>query len=96
MLEALKQEVLEANLALVRHQLVTLTWGNVSAITPDRQYIVIKPSGVDYAAMQAEQMVVVALDGTIAEGDCRPSSDLDTHLEIYRNFSGVNGVVRCV
>lgn len=93
MLEALKQEVLEANLALVRHQLVTLTWGNVSAITPDRQYIVIKPSGVDYAAMQAEQMVVVALDGTIAEGDCRPSSDLDTHLEIYRNFSGVNGVV---
>ena len=93
MLEALKQEVCQANLKLVEYQLVVLTWGNVSAISDDRRYVVIKPSGVDYATMRPEQMVVVDLEGNPVEGELRPSSDLPTHLEIYRNFSGVNSVV---
>ena len=93
MLEALKQEVFETNLGLVRHGLVILTWGNASAITPDRKYVVIKPSGVDYAAMTADQMVVVDLEGNTVEGDLRPSSDLATHLELYRRFEGVNAVI---
>lgn len=93
MLEALKQEVLEANLKLVEYQLVVLTWGNVSAISADRKYVVIKPSGVDYAAMTANQMVVTDLDGHVIEGELRPSSDLPTHLEIYKNFEGVGSVV---
>ena len=93
MLEELKQEVCRANLFLVEHQLVVLTWGNVSAITPDRKYVVIKPSGVDYATMTADQMVVTDLDGNIVEGSLRPSSDLPTHLELYRNFPNVASVV---
>ncbi len=93
MLEQLKQEVCAANLKLVEYGLVVLTWGNVSAISEDRQYVVIKPSGVDYATMTAEQMVVVDLDGNIVEGDLRPSSDLPTHLELYKAFKDVNAVV---
>lgn len=93
MLEALKQEVFEANLKLVEYGLVILTWGNVSAISEDRKYVVIKPSGVDYAAMTAAQMVVSDLEGTVVEGDLRPSSDLMTHLEIYRGFPSVKAVV---
>ncbi|MBQ8851070.1 MAG: class II aldolase/adducin family protein, partial [Oscillibacter sp.] len=93
MLEELKQEVLQANLKLVDYGLVILTWGNVSAITADRKYVVIKPSGVDYAVMKAEDMVVTDLDGNILEGTLRPSSDLDTHLAIYRAFPKVNAVV---
>jgi len=93
MLEQLKQQVCEANLSLVKHGLVVLTWGNVSAISEDRKYVVIKPSGVDYGIMQPEHMVVVDLDGNKVEGDLRPSSDLATHLEIYRNFKGVGAVV---
>lgn len=93
MLEALKQEVFEANLKLVEYGLVILTWGNVSAITPDRRYVVIKPSGVAYDVMRPEQMVVTDLEGTIVEGDLRPSSDLLTHLALYRAFPGVNAVV---
>ena len=92
MLEALKQEVFEANLKLVKHGLVILTWGNASAITPDRQYVVIKPSGVDYATMRADQMVVVDLDGNPVEGDLRPSSDLPTHLELYKAFPEIGGI----
>lgn len=93
MLEALKQEVFEANLKLVEYGLVILTWGNVSAITPDRRYVVIKPSGVAYDVMRPEQMVVTDLEGTIVEGDLRPSSDLLTHLALYRAFPGMNAVV---
>lgn len=93
MLEELKQEVCAANLRLVEYGLVILTWGNVSAITPDRNYVVIKPSGVDYASMKPEQMVVTDLEGNVVEGDLRPSSDLMTHLELYRAFSDVNSVV---
>lgn len=93
MLEALKQEVFEANKKLVEYGLVILTWGNVSAITPDRQYVVIKPSGVDYANMTADQMVVTDMQGNVVDGDLRPSSDLMTHLELYRAFPAVNSVV---
>ena len=93
MLEALKQKVLEANLKLKEYNLVVLTWGNVSALSDDRKYVVIKPSGVDYAVMTADQMVVTDLDGNVVEGNLRPSSDLPTHIEIYKNFQGVGGIV---
>ena len=93
MLEQLKQEVCAANLKLVEYGLVVLTWGNVSAVTEDRKYMVIKPSGVDYAAMTPDQMVVVDMDGNTVEGDLRPSSDLPTHLELYRAFPAVRSVV---
>ena len=93
MLEKLKQEVLEANLDLVRNGLVILTWGNVSAIDRESGLVVIKPSGVSYSEMKAEDMVVVDLDGKIIEGDLRPSSDTPTHLAIYRHFKEVGGVV---
>jgi L-ribulose-5-phosphate 4-epimerase len=93
MLEQLKQEVLEANLDLVKNGLVILTWGNVSAIDRETGLVVIKPSGVSYDDMKAEDMVVVDLDGNIVEGDLRPSSDTPTHLSIYRNFPEVGGVV---
>lgn len=93
MLEELKQEVCAANLRLVEYGLVILTWGNVSAITPDRRYVVIKPSGVDYGAMEPDQMVVTDLEGRVVEGDLRPSSDLLTHLEIYRAFPAAGAVV---
>jgi len=93
MLEQLKQEVFEANLKLVDYGLVILTWGNVSAISEDRKYVVIKPSGVDYSKMTADQMVVTDLVGNVVEGTLRPSSDLMTHLEIYKAFQDVNAVV---
>lgn len=93
MLEELKQEVCAANLRLVEYGLVVLTWGNVSAITPDRRYVVIKPSGVDYGSMRPEQMVVTDLDGRVVEGELRPSSDLMTHLELYRDFPAAGAVV---
>jgi L-ribulose-5-phosphate 4-epimerase len=93
MLEKLKQEVLVANLDLVKNGLVILTWGNVSAIDRETGLVVIKPSGVSYDDMKAEDMVVVDLDGNIVEGDLRPSSDTPTHLSIYRNFPEVGGVV---
>lgn len=93
MLEKLKQEVLEANLDLVKNGLVILTWGNVSALDRETGLVVIKPSGVSYDDMKAEDMVVVDLDGNIVEGDLRPSSDTPTHLSIYRNFPEVGGVV---
>ena len=92
MLEQLKSDVCQANLDLVRHGLVTLTWGNVSGITDDRQHVVIKASGVSYNEMKPEHMVVVDLDGTVVEGDLRPSSDTSTHVLLYREFSGIGGI----
>ena len=93
MLEELKERVCRANLELVSKGLVVYTWGNVSEISPDRRYVVIKPSGVDYAIMKPQHMVVVDLQtGEPVEGDFRPSSDTPTHLELYRRFAGIGGV----
>ena len=93
MLENLKKSVFEANLDLVRHGLVILTWGNVSAIDRDTNLVVIKPSGVSYDTMTVEDMVVVDLDGNVVEGNLRPSSDTPTHLALYRAFEGIGAVV---
>jgi L-ribulose-5-phosphate 4-epimerase len=93
MRESLKEEVLQANLKLVEYGVVLLTWGNVSAVTEDRKFVVIKPSGVSYSTMTAGDMVVTDMDGNIVEGNLRPSSDLLTHLELYRAFPQVNAVV---
>ncbi|MFW6061700.1 MAG: L-ribulose-5-phosphate 4-epimerase [Planctomycetota bacterium] len=94
MLEELKQQVCEANLALVDEGLVIQTWGNVSGVDRDGGRMVIKPSGVSYDEMQPEQMVVVSLEtGDVVEGDLRPSSDTPTHLELYRAFDAIGGVV---
>jgi len=93
MLDLLKQKVLEANLALVSHKLVVFTWGNASECDPETGYVVIKPSGVPYDQMKAEQMVVLDPDGKQLEGDLKPSSDAPTHLELYRNFPDLGGVV---
>lgn len=92
MLEDLKKLVCQANLDLVAHGLVTLTWGNVSGLSDDRQHAVIKPSGVPYDQMRAEQMVVVDLDGEVVEGQLRPSSDTPTHVLLYRQFDGIGGI----
>jgi L-ribulose-5-phosphate 4-epimerase len=92
-LEDLKRSVCQANLDLVSSGLVTLTWGNVSGLTPDRQRLVIKPSGVAYDAMRPEHMVVVSLEnGEVIEGTLRPSSDTATHRALYQAFPGVFGV----
>lgn len=93
MLEQLKKEVLKANLLLPKYGLVTFTWGNVSAI--DREYgiVAIKPSGVEYDDMKEEDIVLVDLEGHVVEGSLKPSSDLMTHLEFYRNWPNINGVV---
>jgi L-ribulose-5-phosphate 4-epimerase len=93
LLEKLKQEVLEANLALPKHNLVTFTWGNVSGIDREQNLVVIKPSGVPYEELKAEDLVVVDLEGNIIEGDLRPSSDTPTHLALYRAFPSIGGVV---
>lgn len=93
MLEKLKQEVLEANLMLPGYKLVTFTWGNVSAVDRESKMIVIKPSGVEYDSMKADDMVVVSLEtGEVAEGRYKPSSDTPTHLELYRAFEGIGGI----
>lgn len=93
MLEALKEKVFQANLDLVKHGLVIFTWGNVSAINRESGLVVIKPSGVEYDVMKAEDMVVVDLDGQIVEGNLNPSSDTPTHLALYKAFSEIGGVV---
>lgn len=93
MLENLKQRVYDANIALVKHGLVVLTWGNVSARDEETGLVVIKPSGVPYATMKAEDMVVVDLDGKVVEGKYRPSSDLPTHLYLYHEYPSLGGVV---
>lgn len=91
-IRALKERVFRANLLLKESGLITLTWGNVSEIDRERGLIVIKPSGVDYDVMRADDMVVVDLDGNVVEGDLRPSSDLPTHIELYKHFPTVRGV----
>ena len=93
MLEEMKERVCAANLALVSHGLVTLTWGNASAIDREKGLIVIKPSGVAYGKMSPADMVVVDLDGNVAEGRYWPSSDTPTHLVLYRAFPTIGGVV---
>lgn len=94
MLEQLKTEVLAANQALVAHQLVTFTWGNVSAVDETRKLMVIKPSGVEYGVMTADDMVVVDLSsGKVVEGGKKPSSDTPTHLALYRRYPQIGGIV---
>lgn len=94
MLEELKKEVCESNLELVRRGIVIYTWGNVSGISEDRKYMVIKPSGVDYDGMTYEDMVVVDIEtGERCEGKWKPSSDTDTHLELYRRYPDIKGIV---
>lgn len=93
MLEELKEKVFKANLQLVKYGLVVLTWGNVSAIDRSSGLFVIKPSGVPYDSMKASDMVVMDLDGNKVEGELNPSSDTPTHLELYRNFKDIGGVV---
>ena len=93
MLEQLKEEVYRANMELPAHGLVVYTWGNVSAIDRESGLVVIKPSGVNYATMKPEDMVVVDLGGKVVEGKLRPSSDTPTHVELYKAFEGIGGVV---
>lgn len=93
MLEELKKSVLKANLELPKKGLITYTWGNVSGIDREKNLVVIKPSGVPYADLKLEDLVVVDLDGNIIEGSLNPSSDTPTHLVIYRNFKEVGGIV---
>lgn len=94
MLEELKRQVCEANLELVRQELVIYTWGNVSGIDREQGLVVIKPSGVDYATMRPEDMVVVDLNtGRTVEGGLNPSSDTPTHLVLYRSFPNIGGIV---
>lgn len=93
MLEELKRKVLEANLMLPKFGLVTFTWGNVSGIDRERGLVAIKPSGVEYDTMTAEDIVIVDLRGSVVEGKLRPSSDTPTHLALYRAFPALGGVV---
>lgn len=92
-LKKLRHDVWQANLDLERHKLVTFTWGNVSAIDRESGLVVIKPSGVAYEDLSAENMVVVDLEGNIVEGDLNPSSDTATHLVLYRTYAKIGGVV---
>ncbi|QTN01040.1 L-ribulose-5-phosphate 4-epimerase [Sediminibacillus dalangtanensis] len=93
MLEQLKQDVLDANLALPKYKLVTFTWGNVSGLDRDSGLVVIKPSGVAYDDLTADDMVVVDLDGNVVEGSLKPSSDTPTHLVLYKHFTTIGGIV---
>lgn len=93
MLEKLKEEVLKANLLLPKYGLVTFTWGNVSGIDRDTGLVVIKPSGVEYDSMTADDMVVVDLDGRRVEGKWKPSSDTPTHVALYKAFPQCGGIV---
>jgi L-ribulose-5-phosphate 4-epimerase len=93
LLNALREEVLEANLELVHRGLVLYTFGNASGIARDQGLVVIKPSGVPYDSMKSSDMVITDLDGKVMEGELRPSSDLATHLVLYRSFAGIGGVV---
>ncbi|XQK53211.1 L-ribulose-5-phosphate 4-epimerase [Escherichia coli] len=92
-MQKLKQQVFEANMELPRYGLVTFTWGNVSAIDRERGLVVIKPSGVAYETMKADDMVVVDMSGKVVEGEYRPSSDTATHLELYRRYPSLGGIV---
>lgn len=93
MLEQLKQAVYEANMELPRRGLVTYTWGNVSGIDREQGLVVIKPSGVEYEELTPDKLVVLDLDGNIMEGELNPSSDTKTHLELYKAFPALGGVV---
>lgn len=93
MLENLKQSVLEANLELPKHGLVVFTWGNASAVDREKNLVVIKASGIKYEEMTTEHMVVLDFDGNVVEGKYRPSSDAPTHLELYKAFAGIGGIV---
>jgi L-ribulose-5-phosphate 4-epimerase len=90
--QTLREEVLEANLELVRRGLVLYTFGNVSGINREQGLVAIKPSGVAYDELTAEKMVVTDLEGKMVEGELRPSSDLATHLELYKHFAAIGGV----
>ncbi|WP_375749450.1 L-ribulose-5-phosphate 4-epimerase [Vibrio sp. HN007] len=93
MYQELKERVLKANLQLPKYGLVTFTWGNVSEIDRENNVIAIKPSGVEYDDMQVDDIVVVDLDGNIIEGKLNPSSDTKTHIELYKAFDDIGGVV---
>lgn len=93
MLEELKKQVYEANMLLPKYQLVTFTWGNVSAIDRNKGLVVIKPSGVEYETMTPDDMVIVDLEGNRVEGKLNPSSDTMTHVKLYSSFKNIGGVV---
>lgn len=93
MLEELKREVYEANMELPKRGLITYTWGNVSGIDQERGYFVIKPSGVDYDKLSPEDMVVMDLNGNKIEGKYKPSSDTPTHMELYKKYPEIGGIV---
>ena len=93
LLKKLREEVLEANLELVKRGLVLYTFGNASGVDREQGLVVIKPSGVDYDELKPEHMVVTDLDGNIVEGTLKPSSDLDTHTLLYREFTEIGAVV---
>jgi len=93
MLEVLKEKVYRANLDLVKHGLVLFTWGNVSGIDRQNGLVVIKPSGVSYESMKASDMAVVDFAGQVVDGSLKPSSDTPTHLELYKAFPEIGGVV---
>jgi L-ribulose-5-phosphate 4-epimerase len=93
LLEQLRKEVLEANLELVRRGLVLYTFGNASGVDRERGLVVIKPSGVEYDDLRPEDMVVTDLEGKVVDGALKPSSDLETHTLLYREFAGIGGVV---
>jgi Ribulose-5-phosphate 4-epimerase and related epimerases and aldolases len=93
MLEQLKQKVYEANMLLPKYRLVTFTWGNVSEIDHETGIFAIKPSGIDYDELKPEDMVLVDLDGNKVEGRYKPSSDTATHMELYKAFPDIGGIV---
>ena len=93
MLEELRKQVYEANMELPRRNLVTYTWGNVSGIDREKGLVVIKPSGVEYDELTPENLVVLDLEGNRVEGDLNPSSDTKTHLELYKAFPALGGIV---
>ena len=93
MLENLRKAVYEANMELPRRNLVTYTWGNVSGIDREKGLVVIKPSGVEYEELSPENLVILNLDGQVVEGDLNPSSDTKTHLELYKAFPQIGGIV---
>jgi len=93
MLENLKQKVYEANMKLPEYGLVTFTWGNVSGIDRESGLVVIKPSGVEYEELTPDKLVVLDLEGNVVEGELNPSSDTKTHLELYKAFPGLGGIV---
>ncbi len=91
-LEQLREEVCAANLELVTRNLIIYSWGNVSGIDREKGLVVIKPSGIDYADLTPDKLVVLDLEGNKVEGELKPSSDTPTHLELYRQFEGIGGV----